>query len=161
ADPLLLDRLLAADARRRGLERGERERRSILTPMSIADRMQRLRQGFARAFWVANTLELFERVAMYSSKAVLAVYLAEKDGLGSQTGPWLVGMFCGLLYSVPIIAGTIVDRYGFRRSLASCFALFTVGYFLIGFAGLESGQAIVSAIGKTPYIVSVLVLTAV
>src|SRR5258705_8708611 len=29
-----------------------------------------LRTGFSRSFWVANTLELFERFAFYGSKAV-------------------------------------------------------------------------------------------
>ena len=33
--------------------------------------------GYSRTFWVANTLELFERFAYYGSKAVLAVYIAE------------------------------------------------------------------------------------
>ncbi|HYZ83300.1 MAG TPA: MFS transporter [Bryobacteraceae bacterium] len=128
--------------------------------MPIGNRIRDLREGFARSFWVANTLELFERLAFYSAKAVLAVYLAEKVGLGPQTGPSLVGLFSGLLYSLPIVAGTIVDRYGFRRSLASCFALFALGYFLIGFAGLETGQKIIGD-AKVPYIVTVLVLTAV
>ena len=35
-----------------------------------------VRTGFTRSFWVANTLELFERFSYYASKAVLAVYLA-------------------------------------------------------------------------------------
>ena len=38
--------------------------------------------GYSRTFWVANTLELFERFAYYGSKAVLAVYIAEQVGLG-------------------------------------------------------------------------------
>jgi dipeptide/tripeptide permease len=129
--------------------------------MSLIDRFHELRKGFQRTFWVANTLELFERLAFYGTKAVLAVYLAEKVGLGSQTGPSLVGLFSGVLYSLPIVAGTFVDRYGFRRSLVTCFALFSLGYFLIGLAGLQAGQGIVNAMGKTPYIVSVLLLTAI
>ena len=36
---------------------------------------------FSRNFWVANTLELFERFAFYGSKAVLTIYLAERVGL--------------------------------------------------------------------------------
>ena len=49
--------------------------------MSLADRLNELRHGFHRTFWIANTLELFERFAFYGSKAVLVVYLAEKVGL--------------------------------------------------------------------------------
>jgi dipeptide/tripeptide permease len=110
---------------------------------------------------VANVLELFERLAFYGSKAILTVYVAEKVGLGPQLAGTLVGAFSGLLYSLPILAGTLVDRYGFRRTLAACFAFFTVGYFLIGLAGLQWGENIVGAIGRTPYMIAVLLLTAV
>ncbi|PWU02550.1 MAG: hypothetical protein C5B51_20635 [Terriglobia bacterium] len=123
--------------------------------------MKKWTEGFSKSFWVANTLELFERVAMYCTLSVLAVYLAENIGLGPRTGPSLVGLFSGLLYTLPIVAGIIVDRYGFRRTLAACFAIFTPGYFLIGLAGMHSGQKIAGATGRIPYIVTVLILTAI
>jgi dipeptide/tripeptide permease len=129
--------------------------------MPLAKRLNEIRRGFQRAFWIANTLELFERFAFYGSKAVLAVYLAEKVGLGPQAAGSLVGAFSGVLYFLPVLAGTLVDRYGFRRTLAACFGIFTVGYFLIGMAGLEFGQGIVQSIGRTPYMIAVLLLTAV
>jgi dipeptide/tripeptide permease len=119
------------------------------------------RTGFQPAFWVANILELFERFAFYGSKAVLAVYLANKVGLGAQAAGSLAGLYSGLIFSLPIIAGTFVDRYGFRRTLMACFAMFCLGYFLIGLAGLQAGQGIVDAMGKTTYVTSVLILTAI
>lgn len=119
------------------------------------------RNGFNRTYWVANILELFERFAFYGSKAVLAVYLANKIGLGAQAAGALAGLYSGLIFSLPIIAGTFVDRYGFRRTLMACFAMFCIGYFLIGLGGLSIGQGIVAAMGKTTYITSVLVLTAI
>src|SRR3990170_3580922 len=94
--------------------------------------LQKSRQGFSRTFWVANFIELFERLAYYGSKAVLAVYVAEQVGLGPEKAGWLVGsLFNPLLYFLPILAGPVVDRYGFRRSLTACFAVFTLGYFMI------------------------------
>ena len=103
-------------------------------------RLQMIRTGFMREFWVANVLELFERFAYYASKAVLAVYVAEQVGLGPEKAGWLVGsLFNTLLYFLPPLAGTFVDRYGFRRSLMACFAIFCIGYFLIGMAGLPPG----------------------
>jgi len=129
--------------------------------MNITKTIHEMKTGFLPTFWVANTLELFERFAFYGSKAVLTVYLANKVGLGVQTAGTLAGLFSGLLYSLPIIAGVFVDRYGFKRTLAACFAFFTVGYFLIGLAGLEFGQAIVESVGKTTYVVAVLILTAI
>ena len=129
--------------------------------MNISKTISEMRTGFLPTFWIANTLELFERFAFYGSKAVLTVYLANRVGLGVQAAGTLAGLFSGLLYSLPIIAGVFVDRYGFKRTLAACFAFFTVGYFLIGLAGLEFGQAIVESIGKTTYVVTVLILTAI
>lgn len=128
--------------------------------MTLAERWQEIRTGFQPTFWVANTLELFERLAYYGSKAVLTVYLANKVGLNEEAGK-LAGLFNAVLYSLPIVAGVIVDKYGFRRSLMACFAIFCVGYFLIGLAGMEYGQAITEAIGKRNYILIVLMLTAV
>jgi POT family proton-dependent oligopeptide transporter len=129
--------------------------------MSAPSRFRELVQGFSRTFWVANTLELFERFAFYGAKAVLTIYLAQRVGLGPQAAGSLAGLFSGVLYCLPIVAGPIVDRYGFKRSLAACFSIFCVGYFLIGLAGLQFGQGIVAAVGRTPYIVAVLLLTAV
>lgn len=115
---------------------------------------------FPTSFWVANTLELFERLAFYGQKAILAVFLAEKVGLG----PWgntLAGWFSGVLYSLPILAGTFVDRFGFRRCLLTCFAMFAVGYLAIGVAGMEAGQGVLAALGKGPYVCAALLFTAV
>jgi proton-dependent oligopeptide transporter, POT family len=121
-----------------------------------------VRSGFNRSFWVANTLELFERFAYYGSKAVLAVYIAEQVGLGSQTAGILAGsVFNTLLYLLPPLAGTIVDRYGFKRSLMACFAIFCIGYFLIGLAGLPLGQPIVQAVGAQNWTLFALIVTAV
>lgn len=119
------------------------------------------RNGFKPAFWVANTLELFERFAFYGTKAILAVYLANKIGLGAQAAGSLAGLYSGLIFSLPIIAGTFVDRYGFRKTLMTCFAMFCIGYFLVGLGGLQMGQGLVEAMGKTAYITSVLILTAI
>jgi dipeptide/tripeptide permease len=128
--------------------------------MNIAKRLQDFRTGFSSTFWIANTLELFERLAFYGSKAVLTKYLAEKVGLVDEAGT-LAGLFSGLIFLLPIVAGVLVDKYGFRRTLLTCFALFSVGYFLIGLAGVEFGESIVATIGRKPYVIMVLLLTAV
>ncbi len=128
--------------------------------MSVAQQLHHLRTGFTRSFWVANTLELFERLAFYGSKAVLAVYLVEKVGLGRR-GSELVGLYGFAVYFLPTLAGPLVDRYGFRRSLMACFSIFSLGYFAIGLAGLPMGHALVASVGTTPYIIGALLLTAI
>jgi dipeptide/tripeptide permease len=121
-----------------------------------------LRRGFSRTFWVANVLELFERFAYYGSKAVLAVFIAEQVGLGAEAAGFLAGsVFNTLLYFLPVLAGTVVDRYGFKRSLMACFGIFSVGYLLIGLGGLPVGQPLVQAVGAKAWMLMALVVTAI
>lgn len=130
--------------------------------MSLTDRLATLRSGFSRTFWIANVIELFERFAYYGSKAILAVYVAEQVGLGPEKAGWLVGsVFNTLLYFLPILAGTVVDRYGFKKSLTACFSIFCLGYLLIGLGGLPLGKPLVDALGPTTYMVLALVVTAI
>ncbi|MFM7193475.1 MAG: hypothetical protein ACKOYP_01660, partial [Bacteroidota bacterium] len=83
--------------------------------MNLSQQWSTARNGFSPSFWIANALELFERLAFYGSKAVLAVYLADKVGLTEDAGT-LTGLFSGLIYSLPILAGVLVDKYGFRAA---------------------------------------------
>lgn len=131
--------------------------------MGVRDTIQAMRTGFTPNFWVANVLELFERFAFYGAKAILAVYIADQLGLGPAEATWLTGSVFGfLVFFLPAIAGTIVDRYGFKTSLSLCFAIFSVGYLLIGLAGLPAGQGLVSALGGARnYMIFALVVTAI
>jgi POT family proton-dependent oligopeptide transporter len=122
--------------------------------------ISQLRSGFPTNFWIANTLELFERLAFYGAKAVLVVFIANKVGLSEHAGK-LTGIFSGVIYALPILAGVLVDRYGFRKTLIACFSIFTIGYFLIALAGLQFGEQIMSATGKYPYMLTVLLLTSI
>ncbi len=123
--------------------------------------MNKLR-GFTRSFWVANTLELFERFAYYGSKAILAVFVADQVGLGPEKAGWLVGsLFNGLLYFLPILAGTVVDRYGFKKSLIACFGIFCLGYLMIGLGGLPAGKPFVDAMGAEAWMILSLLVTAI
>jgi dipeptide/tripeptide permease len=124
--------------------------------------LQTIRTGFSRSFWVANTLELFERFSYYASKAVLAVYLAEHLGLGPTTATLYAGsIFNTLIYLLPALAGTVVDRYGFRRSLMLCFSIFSVGYLIVGLAGLPVTQPLVEAVGLHVWTLTGLVVAAI
>jgi dipeptide/tripeptide permease len=128
--------------------------------MSLTDRLKKSFKGFSNLFWIANTLELFERFAFYGAKAILAVFIADVVGLKGQ-GSTLAGIFTSLVYALPVVAGVFVDRYGFRKTLIACFAIFGVGYFLIAMAGLPWSQGIVEQLGgKRAYMVIVLLITA-
>jgi proton-dependent oligopeptide transporter, POT family len=128
--------------------------------MKLSARIQEIRSGFSPTFWVANTLELFERLAFYGTKAILAVFLAEKVGLKNEAGT-LTGIFSGVIFSLPILAGVFVDRYGFRRTLIACFFIFSIGYFLIGLAGMEFANSFTGVVDKKTYALTVLLFTAI
>ena len=93
------------------------------------------KRGFERNFWVAIIMEFFERGAYYGVLSVLSVYLVingEEGGLGfskSQAGT-IMGTIQPLLYFLPIIAGGIADRYGYRKILFFAFTCITGGYLL-------------------------------
>ncbi|HZY79444.1 MAG TPA: MFS transporter [Cyclobacteriaceae bacterium] len=128
--------------------------------MGLIARLQASIKGFNRLFWIANTLELFERFAFYGAKAVLAVFIAKTVGLDNE-GATLAGSFTSLVYALPVIAGVFVDRYGFRKTLMACFAIFSIGYFLIAMAGMQWSEEIVAVVGKRTYVITVLVITAI
>lgn len=128
--------------------------------MGLRQRLDEIRSGFTSDFWIANTLELFERLAFYGATAVLTMFLARKVGLENDAAT-LAGLFSGVIFLLPILAGVIVDKYGFKKTLLACFLIFTVGYFLIGLAGMPIGQDIIVSIGRKNYIIIVLLITAV
>lgn len=100
--------------------------------MSVASRLQEIRSGFQPAFWVANFTELFERLAFYGPKAVLAVYLTGSLGLSDVDTGKLIGIYGFVVWFLPVLGGAIADRFGFRRTLAAAYLILTVGYFLLG-----------------------------
>jgi dipeptide/tripeptide permease len=98
----------------------------------LAQRWREIRVGFEPAFWVANFTEIFERVAYYGMSAVLAIYLSEQLHFSSELTGWLLGITGFVVYALPILAGTLADRFGFRRALLVAYLVLTVGYFLLG-----------------------------
>ncbi|MFH1263533.1 MAG: MFS transporter [Pseudomonadota bacterium] len=93
---------------------------------------ERIRKGFHRTFWIANFTELFERLAYYGPQAVLAIYLHEHLGLSSEQSTWLIGYYGFIVWFMPIIGGTLADRFGFRRTLIGAFVILAIGNFLLG-----------------------------
>ncbi len=87
---------------------------------------------FPRAFWTANTTELFERAAYYSMASFVVIYLG-RLGLGDYWPSTLNGFLWFIVYFLPILSGTIADVIGFRRALMGAFILLTGGYFLMGY----------------------------
>jgi len=92
---------------------------------------------FPRTFWVANTLELFERWAWYGLFNVLAIYLtASRDtgalGFSQEEKGTMMGLVSALLYFLPVITGSIADKLGYKKVLLLSFGILSTGYLVMG-----------------------------
>ena len=88
---------------------------------------------FPRTFWTANTIELFERAAYYSMASFMVIYLKENLGMSPAAATLLNGtVLWGLIYFLPILSGTIADKYGYKKSLSAALVLITIGYLIMG-----------------------------
>jgi proton-dependent oligopeptide transporter, POT family len=103
--------------------------------MGFGQRVEEVRTGFERAFWVANVSELFERLAYYAAFASLARYLHETLSFPLERAANLAGLFGGLVWFLAIFGGAIADRLGFRRALSLAYLILAGSYFLLGSLG--------------------------
>lgn len=89
-------------------------------------------QKFTKAFWVANSVELLERLAYYAVFIVLTIYLSNVWAFTDIEAGFIAGTFSALLYFLPTFAGAYADKIGFRPSIILAFSLLTIGYSGLG-----------------------------
>jgi dipeptide/tripeptide permease len=89
-------------------------------------------RGFTQPFWVANGVELLERLAYYAVFIVLTLYLSNIWGFSDGEAGIISGIFSALLYFLPTFSGAYADKIGFRSSILLAFSLLTVGYAGLG-----------------------------
>ena len=105
--------------------------------MTIWRRMRKRMGSFPQTFWVANTIEIFERMAWYGFFAVSSLYITGKVsegalGFTSEQRGMLQGVITFVLYLLPVFTGALADRYGYKRMFALAFAILVPGYYLLG-----------------------------
>ncbi len=93
---------------------------------------QSLKQKFSNAFWVANGVELLERLAYYAVFIVITLYLSNVWGFTDIEAGVISGIFSASLYLLPLFAGAYADRIGFRSAIILAFSLLTLGYAGLG-----------------------------
>ncbi len=103
--------------------------------MTFSERLQEIRTGFERPFWIANLTEIFERLSYYGAFASLALYLQERLNFSTEQTGTLTGIFGGMVWFLAIFGGAVADRIGFRRALSTAYLILAVAYFLIGSIG--------------------------
>jgi proton-dependent oligopeptide transporter, POT family len=128
--------------------------------LSFSERLQEIRTGFERPFWVANISELFERLSYYAVFAVLARYLHEGLHFGVEQASSLTGMFGGWVWFLAVMGGAIADRLGFRRALSLAYLILSFSYFLLGSLGAPWFAPARNAFPLTTLVAFVLILPA-
>ncbi|MCU0287517.1 MAG: MFS transporter, partial [Acidobacteria bacterium] len=92
------------------------------------------RQGFFKKFpgqfWLVVMFEFFERGAYYGMMSFLSQYFVEFLHFSKENVGIIKGVIQPLLYFLPIIAGALADRFGYRKVLMVAFTLLGSGYFL-------------------------------
>jgi dipeptide/tripeptide permease len=128
--------------------------------MALTEKLSGLKSGFHPTFWVANGMELFERLAYYGQQIVFMVYLRNNLGFTESEAGTLSGIFGGLIYLLPILGGTLADKWGFRKAFNIAFSILGLGYFLIGSVGMTAFNGIYGDMSLYWLLMAFLILTA-
>ncbi|MGC0773965.1 MAG: MFS transporter, partial [Candidatus Acidiferrum sp.] len=128
--------------------------------MSVGQRLQEIRDGFERPFWVANTSEIFERLSYYGAFSSLALYLHERLAFSTELTDSLTGFFGGMVWFLAIFGGAVADKLGFRRALSMAYLILAAAYFLIGSIDSSWLAPIRNAVPLTLFVGVILLLPA-
>ncbi|MFA5623867.1 MAG: MFS transporter [Bradymonadales bacterium] len=95
------------------------------------------RKGFPQSFWVANIMEIFERMAWYGFYALSSLYImgsVVEGGLGltSADRGIIQGAVTFFIYLFPFVTGALGDRYGYKKMLLIAYSVLAPAYFLLG-----------------------------
>ncbi|MEW6004876.1 MAG: MFS transporter [Stygiobacter sp.] len=128
--------------------------------INFKEESQKIKQGFHRSFWVANGMELFERLAYYGQQIVFMIYLRNNLGFSESEAGQLSGIFGGLIYLLPIVGGSLADKWGFKNAFSIAFSILGLGYFLIGSVGMNLFADLYGATDKYILLMLFLIFTA-
>ena len=128
--------------------------------MTFSERLQEIRTGFERPFWIANLSEIFERLSYYGAFASLALYLQEKLNFSTEQTGTLTGIFGGMVWFLAIFGGAAADRLGFRRALSIAYLILAAAYFLIGSIGASWLAPVRNAVPLELFVGFILILPA-
>jgi len=92
---------------------------------------------FPKTFWISNTMELFERWAWYGLFMVLALYLTKSTdegalGFSQEQKGSIMGTVAAILYLLPIVTGSLADKFGYKRTLILAYFILATGYYMMG-----------------------------
>ena len=93
----------------------------------------------SRVFWIANTMEMVERLAYYGLRTVLPIYMVLSV---AQGGPEFDHIQKGQIFAwwaamqsfLPVFTGGYADRYGYKLTVGIAIAIKVLGYLVMAFA---------------------------
>ncbi|MFN3872537.1 MAG: MFS transporter [Ignavibacterium sp.] len=127
----------------------------------MAKTIEQLKTGFQHSFWVANGMELFERLAYYGQATILSVFLRDHLKFDEVQAGQLSSIFGGLIYFLPIFAGALADKFGFKKAFSFAFFVLAIGYFLIGSTGMSAFSSWYENKDLFPLLSVILIFTAI
>lgn len=91
---------------------------------------QTSRNTFPSLYWLVIFFEFIERGSYYGVMSVLSVYFTDELHFSKPDVGIIKGTIQPLLYFLPILSGTLADRFGYRRALLVAFSFLGAGYML-------------------------------
>lgn len=87
-------------------------------------------KSFSLNYWIVILMEFFERGSYYGMMSILSIYMTDQLNFSKESVGVIKSTIQPLLYILPILAGAIGDRFGYKRTLTFAFIFLGLGYFL-------------------------------
>lgn len=105
--------------------------------MTAHSKSQSIFRQYPGTFWVANVMEIFERMSWYGFFSLSSLYITgsvASGGLGfsSEDRGLLQGVVTFFIYLFPFVTGALGDRYGYKKMLLIAYCVLSPAYYLLG-----------------------------
>ena len=99
------------------------------------------RTKFPPVFWVANSIEILERIAYYGIYMGFGIYMTSLGFSKAELGG-IQTIFILFSYLIPVISGTFADRFGFKKVLIVAYLAYMPSILLLLITKSFSGIAL-------------------
>ena len=99
------------------------------------------RTAFPPVFWVANSIEILERIAYYGIYMGFGIYMTSLGFSKAELGG-IQTIFILFSYMIPVISGTFADRFGFKKVLIVAYLAYLPSILLLLITKSFSGIAL-------------------
>lgn len=105
--------------------------------------------GHPKALLILFFTEMWERFSYYGMRALLILYLTQHFLFSDERSALIYGAYTALVYVMPVIGGTLADRYlGSKKAVTFGAILLVMGHFGMAFEGERSAETVTYAGGS-------------